>query len=61
MRQVVAYRSNHENLAGDRPDDSSSNLEYRCRKKTWKTRSRDRGPKYKKVVRSRQYFPLLAL
>jgi len=26
------------------------------RKKTWKTRSRDSGPKYKKVVSRRQYY-----
>jgi len=45
MRQVVAYRSSHEKWAGDRPDDSSSSREYRVKKKTWKTRSKDNGPK----------------
>ena len=41
----VAYRRSHEKCAGDRPDDSSSKREYRWRKKTWKRRSRDKGPK----------------
>jgi hypothetical protein len=45
IKHVVAYSSSHEKCAGDRPDDSSSNREYRVRKKTWKTRSSDKGPK----------------
>jgi hypothetical protein len=45
IKHVVAYNNNHEKCAGDRPDDSSSNREYRVRKKTWKTRSSDKGPK----------------
>jgi hypothetical protein len=55
MRQVMAYISNHEKWAGDRPDDSSSSREYRVKKNTWNTKSRESGPKYRNVVRRRQY------
>lgn len=43
--EVVAYSKSHAKSAEDVPDDSSNNLEYRWRKKTWKMRSRFRGPK----------------
>lgn len=45
MRQVVEYRISQVKCAGERPEDSSRRREYRCKKKTWKTRSRERGPK----------------
>lgn len=44
-RNVMAYASSQEKCAGDRPDDSSSSREYRCRKYTWKRRSSEKGPK----------------
>lgn len=45
IRHEVAYNKSHEKWAGERPEDSSRRREYRWRKKTWKTRSRERGPK----------------
>jgi hypothetical protein len=52
---VQAYRRSHENTAGEGPEPCSRSREYRWRKKTWKARSRDGGPKYMNVVISRQY------
>lgn len=57
----MANSSNQAKCAGDRPADSSSSREYRCRKKTWNTRSNDKGPKYRNVVRRRQYYILSAM
>jgi hypothetical protein len=56
IRLVMAKSNNQEKCAGDRPADSSSSREYRCRKNTWNTRSNDKGPKYRNVVRRRQYY-----
>ena len=56
MRRIVEAKSkSQEKVAGERPEDSSRRREYRWRKKTWKSRSRESGPKYKKVVTRRQY------
>lgn len=52
---VVAYNRSHEKAAGDGPEPCSSSREYRWRKKTWKIRSSDGGPKYMNVVSSLQY------
>jgi len=54
-REVQAYKSNHEKTAGEGPDPCSSSREYRWRKKTWKARSIEGGPKYMNVVNNRQY------
>ena len=44
-REVVAYRRSQEKAAGDGPDPCSRRREYRWRKKMWKTRSSEGGPK----------------
>ena len=41
----MAKTSNHEKLAAEPPEASSRRREYLWRKKTWKRRSRERGPK----------------
>lgn len=53
--EVQAYSSNQEKTADDGPDPCSTSREYRWRKKMWKARSREGGPKYMKVVNNRQY------
>lgn len=45
MRIVEAKRSSQEKFAAEPPEASSRRREYRWRKKTWKRRSRERGPK----------------
>lgn len=53
---MVAYSNSQEKCAALLPWASSSSREYLVRKNTWKTRSSESGPKYRKVVRSRQYY-----
>lgn len=42
---VQAYKSSQEKTAGDGPEPCSNRREYRWRKKTWKARSNEGGPK----------------